>query len=90
LMAPGTLLLDEPFAALDLPAQIRLARQLAALPQRVVTISHDPAAATECDRVIWLEAGRLRADGTPDAVLPAFRDEMARLGADDADADLPH
>lgn len=90
LMAPGTLLLDEPFAALDLPAQIRLARQLAALPQRVVTISHDPAAVTECDRVIWLEAGRLRADGTPDAVLPAFRDEMARLGADDADADLPH
>ena len=88
LMGPGTLLLDEPFAALDLPMQDRLARRLAALPQRIITISHDPAAVAGCDRVIWLEGGALVADGPPDTVLPRFRAEMTRIGAADADTDL--
>lgn len=88
LMAPRTILLDEPLAGLDLPTQARLARRFAALPQRLVTITHDPAALTGADRVLWLEAGRIVADGPPDEVLPAFTAEMARIGACDADADL--
>lgn len=88
LMGPTTLLLDEPFAALDLPTQDRLSRRLAALPQRILTISHDPAAVAGCDRVIWLEAGAVAADGPPAAVLPVFRAEMARIGEVDADTDL--
>ncbi len=88
LMQPRWLLLDEPFAALDLPTEARLRRRLDALPQHLVTISHAPQAVEACDRVIWLEAGRVAADGPPDAVLPAFRAEMSRLGAQDADADL--
>ena len=88
LMAPGTILLDEPFAGLDLPTQARLQRRLAALPQRLLTISHDPAAMADCDRVIWLEGGRLRADGPAAPVLADFTAEMARLGAADADTDL--
>ncbi|MGV8987990.1 MAG: energy-coupling factor ABC transporter ATP-binding protein [Cypionkella sp.] len=87
-MAPATLLLDEPFAALDLPSQIRLRRRLAGLPQRVITISHDPMAVADCDRVIWLEAGRIRADGAAGPILAAFTAEMARIGEADADADL--
>jgi biotin transport system ATP-binding protein len=88
MMQPRTILLDEPFAGLDLPTQARMQRRLAALPQRLITISHDPAAVTTCQRVIWLEAGRIRADGPPDQVLPAFTAEMARLGGVDADTDL--
>jgi len=88
LMAPGTILLDEPFAGLDLPSIARVSRRLAALPQRLVTISHDTAAVAGADRVIWLEAGRIRADGPPAQVLPAFTAEMARIGEADADADL--
>lgn len=88
LMQPRTILLDEPLAGLDLPTQARLARRFSALPQRLVTITHDPATLTAADRVIWLEAGRIAADGPPDRVIPAFTAEMARIGAQDADADL--
>jgi biotin transport system ATP-binding protein len=88
LMAPRTILLDEPLAGLDLPTQARLARRFAALPQRLVTISHDPAMVRDCDRVLWLEAGRIAADGPPTRVLPAFMAEMTRIGTQDADADL--
>ncbi len=88
LMQPRTILLDEPLAGLDLPTQARLARRFAALPQRLVTITHDPAMLADADRVLWLEAGRIVADGPPTRVLPAFTAEMARIGARDADADL--
>jgi biotin transport system ATP-binding protein len=88
LMQPQTILLDEPLAGLDLPTQARLARRFAALPQRLVTITHDPASLAGADRVIWLEQGRIAADGPPATVIPAFTAEMARIGARDADADL--
>jgi biotin transport system ATP-binding protein len=87
-MEPRTILLDEPLAGLDLPTQARLARRFAALPQRVVTITHDPLVLKDADRVLWLEAGRVVADGAPAEVLPAFTAEMARIGERDADADL--
>jgi biotin transport system ATP-binding protein len=88
MMAPGTILLDEPFAGLDLAEQARMARRLATLPQRLITIAHDPAHVAQADRVIWIDAGCVAADGPPDTVLPAFASEMARLGDADADADL--
>lgn len=88
LMAPSTILLDEPLSGLDLPTQARMNRRLADLPQRLVTITHDPATLSGCNRVIWLEAGRVAADGPPDNVIPAFTAEMDRIGLRDADADL--
>lgn len=87
-MQPRTILLDEPFAGLDLPTQTRLARELAALPQRLVLITHDPMALAGYDRVIWLEGGRVRADGAAAPVIADFTAEMARLGGTDADTDL--
>lgn len=89
LMQPATLLLDEPFAGLDLPTQARLRRRLAALPQQVITITHDPASVATCDRVIWIEGGRLHRDGPPCPVLAAFTQDMTRIGEQDADAHLP-
>ncbi len=87
-MAPETLLLDEPYASLDLPARMRLARRLHGLEQRVIVISHDPEALAGMERVIWLDAGRIRRDGPAGGVLPEFAAEMAQEGARDADADL--
>ena len=83
LMQPETLLLDEPFAALDLPTEIRLRRQLDVLPQRLITIVHRPDDVHNCDEVLWLEAGRMRAFGPTDEVLPAFTAEMDRLGREE-------
>lgn len=88
LMEPRTILLDEPLAGLDLPTQARLARRFGALPQRLVTITHDPETLAAADRVIWLEAGRIASDGPPHEVIPAFTAKMDRIGARDADADL--
>jgi biotin transport system ATP-binding protein len=88
LMDPRTLLLDEPFAGMDLPTIQRMQRKLTALPQQVITISHDPDAVAGSDRVIWIEAGRVVSDGPAPSTLDAFRAEMSRIGAVDADTDL--
>ncbi len=88
LMQPQTILLDEPFAGLDLPTQIRLARRLAALPQRLITITHDPAAVAHCDRVLWLDHGKIREDGPATPILARFCQEMTAVGERDADTHL--
>ena len=88
LMQPHILLLDEPFAGLDLPTGARLKRRLDALPQQVITITHDPQAVADSDRILWLDQGRLHADGPPATVLPRFNAAMARLSDSDADTAL--
>jgi biotin transport system ATP-binding protein len=88
-MAPATILLDEPLAGLDLPTQGRLKRSFDGLPQRLVTITHDPGMLTNYDRVLWIERGRLHMDAGPATVLPAFHAAMNERGAADADTDLP-
>ncbi|MDZ4136812.1 MAG: cobalt ABC transporter, partial [Paracoccaceae bacterium] len=84
----ATILLDEPFAGLDIPTQARLLRELSGLEQRLITITHDPAILRGYDRVIWLEAGKIRQDGAAAGVVAQYEAEMARLGKADADTDL--
>ena len=85
LLRPSTILLDEPFAGLDLPTQARLARRLAALPQRLITVTHDPHSLIGADRIVWLDEGRIVMDDSPEKVLPSFHDRMERLGGMDND-----
>ncbi|QBS39003.1 heme ABC transporter ATP-binding protein [Nocardia sp. CS682] len=69
----GTLLLDEPTAALDLGHQeavLRLATSRAETGTAVVVVLHDLGiAAAYADRVAVLESGRIAADGPPRQVL---------------------
>lgn len=69
---PGMLLLDEPFSALDLPTRLALADHLAGLDQQVIMASHDLTLFRDFDRVVWLHAGAVAADGPPGEIVPLY------------------
>lgn len=76
------LLLDEPTSALDIPHQVdmlELLRDLArSRDMSAVVVLHDiNMAARVADRIVALEAGRVIANGTPDAVMRA--DVLSRI-----------
>jgi energy-coupling factor transport system ATP-binding protein len=70
-LSPQVLLLDEPTSQLD-PDGAALAIELARSSGAAVVVSeHRPERVLEaCDRVLFLDEGRLREDGLPDAWLP--------------------
>mgnify|MGYP001026114726 CR=1 FL=1 len=72
LAAPRVLLLDEPYASLDLPGQLRLAADIKLSRQQVVIATHVLWPVLDFPRVIWLEHGRVRADGPGREVCPAY------------------
>jgi biotin transport system ATP-binding protein len=86
-MEPAVLLLDEPFTGLDIPTTRALRRHLAGIAPSVIQITHDPAALAGYDRVIWVEAGRVRQDGPAEATLADFLAAM-ETETDDAGTDL--
>ena len=88
LMRPALILLDEPFAGLDMATTRRLGRYLEGLDQALLHVTHDLAAIAAYERVIWLDRGQVLADGPPDTVLPLFRAHMMALGDGDAVAEL--
>jgi len=68
---PAILVVDEPGASLDIRHRIQLMRRLAARGRTrlVVAVLHDiELATTWCDRLVILDAGRVVADDTADAV----------------------
>ncbi|MBV0912167.1 type I secretion system permease/ATPase [Anianabacter salinae] len=72
---PVLMVLDEPNANLDEPGLIALNRAIAAARaagQIVFVMSHRPSALAECNLVILLEGGRLRAMGPRDDVLTKY------------------
>ncbi len=81
-MRPRILVLDEATAMLDPRGRkglMRLARELNEQGLTVVMITHFMDEAAQADRVVVLEAGRVVADGDPDAVLsdPARLESMS-------------
>ncbi|MCB1331602.1 MAG: ABC transporter ATP-binding protein [Maritimibacter sp.] len=88
-MAPRTLILDEPFAGLDIPTKAQLGRYLALFPGAVIHISHAPDDLDGCDHMLWLDRGRIAMAGAPDAVMAAYLDAMTRQGTQDDISDLP-
>ena len=88
-MRPRLLILDEPYAGLDIPTRRQLRRYLRRADTGVFHISHDPDDLEDCDELFWLDRGAIRARGTPARVLPDFTAEMTRLGDLDDIADVP-
>jgi biotin transport system ATP-binding protein len=77
LAAPELLLLDEPFASLDLPGQALLGREIAQAPQQVIVSTHLLEHVRGFERVLWLEQGQVRADGPGQAVCAAYQADVA-------------
>ncbi len=82
-MRPRLIILDEPFAGLDIPTKCQLQRYLNTFSGSLIHISHDPGDIEGYQQLLWLEDGQVAALGTPDEVLPAYLKEMYRLGDSD-------
>ncbi len=79
LAGPSVLLLDEPYASLDLPGQLRMAHDIAASGQQIIVSTHVLDHVRGLDRVLWLDCGRVRADG-PGAQICADYEAWVRSG----------
>ncbi len=88
--SPRTLLLDEPFASLDLPSQARLSAQLAATEQQVVVSTHQLDTVRDFERVLWLADGQVRADGSGPAVCAAYVDDVRARADVEQRHGVPH
>lgn len=75
--APRTVLLDEPYASLDLPGQAQLADDIAAASQQVIVSTHVLAHVRDYGRVVWLDQGRVRGDGPGEEVCAAYEAAVA-------------
>lgn len=70
---PFLIVLDEPNSNLDVSGDLALNHAIAQARQRgaiVVMVAHRPSALVEVEKLLWLEAGRVRAFGDKSDVLP--------------------
>jgi biotin transport system ATP-binding protein len=70
---PAVVVADEPTTLLDLRNARRVADLLMAMDQQLVVISHHLDLLADYDRVVVVDAGRVVADGPPDAALARYR-----------------
>lgn len=75
--AHQTLLLDEPFSSLDLPGQALLRQEIAQATQQIIVSTHVLAHVRHFERVIWLDKGQVRADGSGAEVCAAYEADVA-------------
>ncbi|MBK8463103.1 MAG: ABC transporter ATP-binding protein [Nigerium sp.] len=73
---PAILVADEPTTLLDLRNRVALRRTLAELPQQIVIATHDLDLASDADRVLIVDQGRIVADGTPRETLARYERMM--------------
>lgn len=77
-MKPDVIILDEPYAGLDLPTSLQLRHELNKLSQQIVMITHNKDILVNFDRILWIDNGKIIKDGSFKNVMPDFEEEMQR------------
>ena len=77
-LEPSVIALDEPFSSLDLSTRLELADLLARAPQHLIIASHDLDLLQTMERLIWLDQGRIIADGAPGDVVRLYVESCGR------------
>ena len=73
LRAPRYLVLDEPTTLLDLRNRRRILNAINGLQETVICVTHDLEVASDFERVLLLDSGRVLADGPPADVIARYR-----------------
>ena len=80
LMRPKLIILDEPYAGLDIPTISQLNRFLEDVDATIVHITHQVELIKNYEMVWWMDEGHLIASDKPNVVLPLFLEKMTALG----------
>ncbi|MCT2337776.1 energy-coupling factor ABC transporter ATP-binding protein [Corynebacterium sp. p3-SID1056] len=73
---PATIIADEPTTLLDLRNRRRIIRELNALEQQVIVVTHDLDMLADFDRVLCIDDGSLVYDGAPQDAIAFYTDLM--------------
>ena len=73
---PDTIIADEPTTLLDLRNRRRIVRELLALPQQLIAVTHDLEMLREFERVLVIDDGSLVFDGAPSDAIAFYTDLM--------------
>lgn len=73
---PDTIIADEPTTLLDLRNRRRIVRELMALDQQLIVVTHDLEMLCDFDRVLVIDDGQLVYDGAPGEAIAFYTDLM--------------
>ncbi|PLA28435.1 energy-coupling factor ABC transporter ATP-binding protein [Corynebacterium coyleae] len=73
---PDTIIADEPTTLLDLRNRKRIVRELLALEQQLIVVTHDLDMLRDFERVLVIDDGDLVYDGTPTDAIAFYTDLM--------------
>ena len=73
---PDTIIADEPTTLLDLRNRRRIVRELLALQQQLIVVTHDLEMLREFERVLVIDDGSLLFDGAPSDAIAFYTDLM--------------
>ena len=77
-MDPAIIILDEVFSGLDLPTTKALDTYIKSLPQMIIHITHDLSILEQCNRIIWLDHGKVLMEGSPKSVIQEYSKHMLK------------
>ncbi|MDR2354549.1 MAG: ATP-binding cassette domain-containing protein [Deltaproteobacteria bacterium] len=75
---PLILIFDEATSSLDLASELSIKKTLHSLKDNTTTIiiAHRLSTVENCDRLFWLEDGKIRMEGSPNTLLPLYAKEL--------------